>query len=341
MDSYTSLLEGMWASLHTRGTESSGYVRLRISEVNACAAYVAKRISTGLRAFVAEFATSALPRLDGLPQADGVELLVETIRPGRSGRTRLILALTDDQFSDEYTVFIGDVVARLAGATTEREAAAILRETFERWLRFMRLHQTEQFPNEKRVGLIGELLVFKRLIGQSSGTKLLFGWRGCLGSHHDYTFSTGSIEVKTTTSNDAHSMRITSIHQLEPAEDQPLIVAHVHLKATASGSVTLRALATELKSSLSPLESQRFDELLLSCGYHVGLDTADAEPHFELLSGRFFGVDEGFPRLRRDAMPLGVERVTYAVALAACEPFAITKQEAVKRLRLQNGQDGE
>ena len=334
-------LQSLWEHLDMSGDSTGGFVRLRIIEVTACAAYAARSVTSGLNAFIVELTTSQLPPDMSLPSAVGVQLISEALTPGRSGRTRVILALTRRTFEREYRIFVNDVAVRLAMASSERAAAQILHDTFHRWLRFLRQRAGDELSRERRIGLIGELIFLLQLMDRIAPDAALSAWKGCEGNHHDFALANCAVEVKSTVQSDASAFRVSNISQLEPPRHRPLFVFHVHLRTSASGNFALADQVQEVANRLPIGLTSKYENALMSCGYHPDLNEEATEERFELVSERFFCVDDGFPRIARSTVPNGVEGVTYSVALSACSAFEISANTAWDELgRVEDGSHG-
>lgn len=333
-------LHELWDTLDTSGESKGGFVRLRIPAVKACAAYAARSVSTGLSAFVIEMRTSELPSTIDLPEAAGVQLIAEAVTPGRSGRTRVVLALTNATFDREYRVFVNDVALRLSKADTESAAASTLHETFYRWLRFLRQRAGQGLTREQRVGLVGELCFLQLLLKRVPAGDALAAWKGCDSNHHDFSMPRGATEVKATTQTDARTIHVSNISQLEPPNGRPLFLFLLHLRASASGDIELPSLVQQVGDGFPESLRAKFENSLMACGYHQDLEEDRPEERYELISRRYFHVGDGFPRLPRAAIPSGVEGVTYKVALGACKEHEI-KDEQVWNMLSGLGRDGD
>jgi hypothetical protein len=166
------------------------------------------------------------------------------------------------------------------------------------------------------VGLIGELEVLGRL---TDVPEPISCWRGPTGALHDFVRGSVELEVKTTTSLDANSVRMSNLDQLDPPENGTLFLAVVHLRAS-DVAPSLEDRVTGLLESGIPRDM--FYNLLSRAGYVPGQDP-DAH-RYEVRGIRVWHVDEAFPGLRRsgieDRRLVGVSRITYDLALDSAPP---------------------
>ena len=146
--------------------------------------------------------------------------------------------------------------------------------------------------------------------------------------------------MKTTTEKQPQAVRITSERQLDDTGVRALFLFVVILDervtdvpGPADGE-SLPEIIAVLRQTLDsdPIARLEFDDRLLDAGY---LD-ADA-PRFEsrrysLRSEHSYCVEEGFPRILEQDLASGVGDVSYALALAACEPFSTSPRDMVSTI---------
>jgi hypothetical protein len=332
-------LSEIWHRLSVDRQTNGDFVRLRVGGVTACSTYAARSLTDSLQALIIEISTLALPHRAELSEARGIRLSSEALTAGRSGRTRIILALTDGQFEDVFEVLAQDVVNKLESVKTEETAARAFVSRIAHWQRFLKLYGRSSLPREKRLGLLGELLFLHDNLSNCVPPHIaLHAWKGCEGAIHDFELPTGAVEVKTTTSNTPHSFLISNVKQLDEPSGRPLFIFFVHASETAGGTVTLNSLIAAIRKMLPETELDRFEDLLTSCGYLQAQSAEYEQDRYQVISRRYFRVREGFPRLRLIDLPLGVEEVRYEVALAACREFEVPEVTVLDELRMESGE---
>lgn len=319
----TSLLE-TWERLTVDGEARAGFVRLRLSELRTCAAYAARSVEADLEAVILEVDTESIPANAEYPDARGLTVRVEALVPGRSGRTRIILSLTDDRYRDVFHSLAEDVVSRLLEAGDEPEAVRLFVARLSRWQTFLRRHGNQGLTQEERRGLLGELILLRNLLlAQWDQEHAIASWKGCRGANHDFQFRLGSIEVKTTSSNTPHSFHVANIRQLDSPGQGQLFVFFVLVEETEAGDASLPDVIDSLRGMLDGVALDAFEDSLVQAGYLENQKQNYSSPRYSLRHERFFRVDETFPRLLEGSLPSGVEEVRYQVAVAACTPFEV------------------
>ena len=190
----TGLAEA-WDRLETLGHGLGDYVRLRLRAVSACPTYAARRLSDGSVALILEIDKCVLSELPDLPAGKGFELSISTLSTGRSGRTRLIFALSDPEYLDVFSSLADDIVATLVGAKDETDAVAQLVDRLRTWQEFLRRFGSQGMSREARRGLYGELVFLRDcLLKVFSVTEAVMAWTGPRRAPHDFQTPNGSVE---------------------------------------------------------------------------------------------------------------------------------------------------
>lgn len=320
-----------WDRLGVHGESGDGFIRLRLPEVHAAATYAAKSIAEELEAIIVEVGTQAIPAKADYPDARGFSLRADMLKPGRSGRTRLLLTLTDGRFRDVFHSLAEDVVSKLMEVDDEAEAVRLLITRLSRWQSFLRRHGTTGLSPEARRGLLGELVLLRDyVVPHTDEDTAVASWKGCRGANHDFQFRTASIEVKTTSSNTPHAFHVANIKQLDSPGQGQLFVFFVLLEESEGGDVSLPDVVDSLRDRFDGAAHDAFEDCLVEAGYLEAQRDLYDSPRYTIRRHRFFSVEEGFPRLREGHLPGGVEEVRYQVALAACESFEVFESDVLE-----------
>jgi len=324
------MLFATWDRLAISGESGDGFVRLRLPEVRAAPTYAAKSVAEGLEAILMEVKTQALSAHNNYPEAHGFCVDAEMLEPGRYGRTRLMVTLTDGRYRDIFHALAEDVVTKLAEVNTEKEAVSIFINRLSRWQSFMRKHGAAGLSLEARRGLIGELFLLRNhLLGRCSQDDAIASWKGCKGANHDFQFYLGSIEVKSTNSNTPHAFHVSNINQLDSPGQGQLFVFLVLVDESESGEASLPDVIDSLRDEFEGSSLDIFEEALIDAGYTEGQREIYLSPRYTLRREYFYRVDDSFPRLRENVLPSGVEEVKYQVAISACAEFEVLSSETL------------
>lgn len=150
--------------------------------------------------------------------------------------------------------------------------------------------------NEQQIGLAGELLLLRHLVGQLGPTAAVPAWHGPLAEEHDFFFASAHFEVKTT-SGERRRHVIGNISQLTQSPGTPLWLVSIQLTAGARGaSVSLPQLVAEVRTAAGD-ERPELDRRLGALGWeneHVDLYLST----WQLRSTpRVYRIQGDFPRI--------------------------------------------
>jgi hypothetical protein len=144
-----------------------------------------------------------------------------------------------------------------------------------------------------------------------------------LDAPQDFALPSLRIEAKAIRPG-SRTARISSVDQLD-VSDAELHLAVVTLANISSGALGLSpaGLVDQIRARLDDSGGTGavldFDSRLAAGGYVA--QPAYEQPMFRVDTIRFFGVRDGFPRLRRADLPVGVADASYDIELALCIPF--------------------
>ncbi len=287
---------------------------------------VALEQTTRVRGLLVPVARAALPPRREWPECRGLELISVAL----GSQPHLGVRLRDAACADVFTALAEDVAPRVAAASGSKQAAAELLGRLRCWQQFMTAAR-DLLSIEAQRGLWGELHVLRtHLLPALGAAATVTGWKASAAAHQDFQFSSGAVEVKTTTAKQPQSVRITSERQLDDTGVGALFMhvvvvdeREVPAGVSAPGQ-SLPALIFGVRTELSadPVALAAFNDRLLDRGW---LDAHASRYEGRRWTGRAertYRVRRGFPRLVEVDLPTGVGDVNFAVSLAACEPFA-------------------
>ena len=214
----------------------------------------------------------------------------------------------------EAYVLIESTVALLRSGASFRHAVSEALVSFQELLASRR-----RLTAEKVLGLIGELLVLRHVIGSAGEKTAIESWLGPSAEEHDFGFSDFDAEVKTTKSETRVHV-IGSETQLEPSPGAPLHLVSIQITraGAAAQGFTLASLIAEIRESLTH-SLRTFDAALEGLGWREA-DKDLYKVKYQLRSvPRAYLIDEHFPAItsaRLDAVipnRINVSNVSYRV----------------------------
>jgi hypothetical protein len=269
-----------------------------------------------------EVETGSLPARVKYPESVGFCLAPGVLKPGRNGRTRLILSLADVRFRDVFHALGEDIIETMSTAANEKEAVEKLLSRLARWQDFLRRHGATGLSMEERRGLYGELFLLRTELAEHAGpSAAVYAWTGSRGTNHDFQFEACSVEVKTSHAATPHAFHVSNIRQLSDDSVNALYLYFVAVEESEAAQESLPEIIGAIRSVLGYSERTAFDESLTRVGYLNEQEELYRSPRYSTRWTKCFVVGPDFPRLREEMLPNGVEEVRYEVALAACAPF--------------------
>ena len=331
-------IEQLWLELEAEasaGSTATWSMRLASPNVGQ-PLLVALEKPAGIRSLLLPVPKKALPARRDWPECRGLELFMLAIE----GQPHLGVKLRDPNCADVFTALAEDVSPRVVTAPDIRQAITALLDRLRHWQHFLAAGHDGLGPEAQR-GLWGELHVLRaHLVPALGPTAAVEGWKAPAATNQDFQFSTGSIEVKTTSAKQPQAVRITSERQLDDTGTGTLLLHVVIVDerevppgGTAPGT-SLPEMITALRAALAENASaiDQFNDRLLETGWLDVQAQRYETRRWALRKELVFMVQPGFPRLVESALPTGVGSVSYDLSLAACEPFATGIADAVALL---------
>lgn len=261
-----------------------------------------------------------LPRLQGIELSDVID---------ETGSERILgLRLIDSAQRDIFYQLCIDIVRSAARASTEKEALQLALARTWRWHHLLRGGRDDRLSLEEQKGLIGELLVLERyLLPLLSPRDAVLTWHGPLGAPKDFEVGRICIEAKARRGAATPFISISSEFQLDGSGIDSLFLHVVELDQASSGaegSFTVSHIVRRIQDRVQVADADAgdiFAGTLTAAGFEWSDDYSDSL--WVEGNPRLFQVGSGFPRITPERFPSGVSRVTYSIALAACEPYRI------------------
>lgn len=248
-----------WPNLEGLIAERNSF-RLLIS--GKTSAWLEFDASRGELAVEIEQSESSLPKV--LPQAISLR-----IRRDNGGKILLVLSTINPELRRYFYDFSVEVLElALQGGLAP---CAAVDEAWKRWGEL--IEQQSVLSRERQVGLIGELLLLRRIANANSWRFALDAWHSTARAEHDFCLEHCDIEVKSTTS-DRRVHTIGSIDQLLPSPDRPLLLLSNQFAVAPQLAKHSFSLASIVNLTIRDLENTSglldiFKERLGKTGYRA------------------------------------------------------------------------
>ena len=186
----------------------------------------------------------------------------------------------------------------------------------------------------RQQGLYGELLFLNECMN-FHGAEAVLHWAGSEDETHDFYFGPNAVEVKTTSVQAPYFASISSEYQLDNG-DVPgkLFLRFYAFRKSHSEGEKLPELIAEIRGKLGENLSmmQKFNEKLKKYGYFDEAEDSYTIGYYQR-DNYCFAVKDSFPRITKDAVPLGVSDLTYRVSIMSCMPYAQDTQLVLELLK--------
>ncbi|MEL0636395.1 PD-(D/E)XK motif protein [Marinomonas sp. TI.3.20] len=231
--------------------------------------------------------------------------------------TRLICTLLeDDEDSRNKFSIISKNIAFSTSDFFGRDLFLKVQLKIREWSNFLKPTRAG-LSSPELIGFIGEFYFFKKYLLEffsfSDATRF---WIGPSGKKQDVTLNRISIEIKTSLAGDAKTIKISSLEQLEKTVPSLYLI---HFNATpaqnSKDSISLRRLHDEC------LEMIKYDigmetTFLSKISYLYGQASEEQlDFNFLIVSEVLYCVDENFPKLTGENVPVGIFKANYELSI--------------------------
>lgn len=187
------------------------------------------------------------------------------------------------------------------------------------WINFSK-KQSELLAETLQIGLFGELLFFRSLIGLIGENSALKSWHGPERRKVDFVLSKSlAIEIKSVSDPLSNTISISSLEQLSSGYENHFIRVYKLVEAGVGG-ITIKQLFSEIFSSLSSEAKDSFVKKCYEYGYNYmneyeGLLTLSYANHID-----FAAHLSDFPKINGPLDPRVIE-VKYKITLDNLTPL--------------------
>jgi hypothetical protein len=233
---------------------------------------------------------------------------------------RLEFRLNDPRYYLMFKAFYEDVFDSTWDVKIE-EAAATFIEIYNKWKRAFST-EGSQLSKEEVQGLIGEMFVIEEVLLKKYDPKtVLAGWMLDLRGKQDFIFSDAWYEVKSTHVG-FNSVTITSAEQLDCDADGFLLV--VKLKNTSINDENKVNLSIIIERLMRLFDEHNCGEEFLAKLADFGLPSNKYDDQvYEIVELERYAVKDGFPCLKRSALPPAIGMVKYELYLEQLRTFKV------------------
>lgn len=236
----------------------------------------------------------------------------------RNGTRQLTFECESEKMGDIFRRLCYDFVESTRQASDIEAGISILAQRFEDWCKMLRGRASSRLRDQQQRGLFAELLFLRDcLTTRGSFQATVSAWRGPNKGAQDFVFEDDWAEIKSI-SRTAKDVEISSLQQLAlPMPGTLEIYIIVDGEPEDADAMTLPDMIKGLRDMLRTDEKAfaAFNEKLGLAGYF----DSDAEAYSvarKLQEHVTFKVDDTFPRLTVEGVPLGIIEASYKLSLS-------------------------
>lgn len=229
--------------------------------------------------------------------------------------------LLDDAMKDLFYRFCADIIESLANVTNQ-DIIKFIAQRWKNWISLFKNPINDVLSEIEVKGLLGELIFLNDFMFKNYGFEnSLNAWMGPSLAHKDFEINDTWYEIKTINQNSI-TVKISSLEQLDSTYDGNLVIITLERSnEEVASSITLNSYVDRIKSIIP-------SNLLPLINCKLGL----AKYKYEKIYDQYvyslknicqYKVNERFPKISKNNLPLEIVRVNYEILLESIEKFKI------------------
>ena len=288
-------LNALWDDLESDSSERKKGLLLR--KLRPVGMHIGIDLLADQKVLILEIQSSDKIKIRTLPKWKGVNLDIARLHQNQEV---LLLRLIDEKNTDIFNSLIRELEGSLNGITDLEKSLIVFIECLERWKAFFEKHGAKILSAEALRGLFGELFFLKNHVFHNTDILLALNyWRGHDRKHHDFSFPSGNVEVKTTIKKDHKSVIVNSEKQLDHTGLNSLYLYCLAMNMTENKQKTLNKIIEDIIEYISevPNAVSIFRKFLNQAGYIDEHKNHYDDIGLSIKKEYFFNIREGFPRI--------------------------------------------
>lgn len=250
------------------------------------------------------------------------KLLTTTINQREDRNWALIISLKEGKYLDVFNSLIEDLVQSIVGETKQDLAEIKIIDRYVRWQELFDVEVKKRVSNQVLVGLIGELFVFKVLLGNYPASQVVSAWMGPDKASKDFQFSDSWFEVKTK-SIKKETVTIHGQSQLTSTVLGYLVVVDVErVSPQTSGANSVRSLYEDIVRTIKDSEQRLIFEKKLAIFGSIKDEMYD-DFCVGITNISFYKIDSSFPKLVEEPFQHAFTNITYDINLSSIQNYKV------------------
>lgn len=253
----------------------------------------------------------------------GVDIKIDA-HPNDEYRLSCILTATDGATRDKFSIVAKDV-AHYCSKFDGPLLFVKVQERIKSWANFLK-PKREGLSQSEFVGLWGELYSVSELLMESHRpADAVRFWVGPEDKKQDITLNSIAIEVKTSMSGDARTIKISSVDQLEKVTGA-LYLLHIIASPSDSGSgLSLEDLYLQCLQRVTHDDIAETMFLQKASELYGKANATQLTDKYSIVSLTLFDVNDDFPCITREDISYSIAKLNYEIYISTIKEFEVTE----------------
>lgn len=310
-----SLISGLLFRRYSGTVKPDVYVGLQYPEKFLCV-YVAINKTTEVK--ISNFSNLQEIRVDLFASPNEVD------------KNILIFKLLNFEHIDIFAVLCEDLIESISEETNEKRIIREVLNRFEKWKSLFNKIGLQGLKPEEQRGLFGELYFLRKFLRTTINfLPIVNTWTGTEKQIRDFQSGPWAVEVKTTYGNNHQKVQINSERQLDTTNLEDLFLYHISLEQQQNTGETLNDIVDSVIDILRDeiIALNKFKSKIYEVGYFDMQRNLYGTIGYHIRQDEFYKVEEGFPRIEENDLPIGIGDLKYSIILSQCVPFSIGESD--------------
>ncbi|WNY22735.1 hypothetical protein MmiHf6_00200 [Methanimicrococcus hongohii] len=254
-----------------------------------------------------------------LPDMKDTQIIkIETGQRRSDYRKTWILTLKKSEYDKIFTKLCWDLIDAAEKNGSEEKNVKYIVQRFKKWQDLLENARNQSLSEQIIKGFIGELFFLKEYALPRYGPiTAIDGWLGPMGGDKDFQYQDYWIEIKAI-SIGKNNFTISSLEQLDSQEDGKLCLIYIEKSTqTDKNSTSLPKLMNEIREKLSH-ETNALDTFNLKASVVGDVEKEEyANKYYAIKKVKEYNVNDSFPKIIREEIPVEITEVTYNLSIAA------------------------
>lgn len=241
----------------------------------------------------------------------------------KDGKYAISFTLINREQEDVFISMSSDIIEFSRIEQRPKDSLMLVLCRYAAWLNLLDHKRNALLSPNAQKGLLAELIFLKEEIEKGvQASDAVTGWVGPDGADQDFVYEDGWHEVKAIGASSSQ-ITISSVEQLDSPDEGELVVFRIDKCAPAHpGAITLYAMVHSILGMMASNVSA-LDDFVLKLGSAGYIDMQEYDKQsFAVSSKHCYLVDNAFPRIARDALPVEIINAEYQLDLPSLNPWA-------------------